>query len=208
MENTMYAGFHCVEVQPPLGLLIPGYYRRRPAEGTADPLHLRAVAFASGDEKAVFFNCEAIGMRANAYDIIKKKIAAACDISEQISLAGKEASGTGNMKLMMNGALTIGTLDGANVEIHESVGDDNMFLFGMKTEEVNSLRSRGYDPMSFYNNNEDIRKILDFISRGINGQNFSDISGTIFDFYSLKGIIVDRFQCSNLVGMLGVKIKE
>ena len=101
------------------------------------------------------------------------------DISEQISLASTEASGTGNMKLMMNGAITIGTLDGANVEIHEAVGDDNMFLFGMKTEEVNSLRSRGYDPMSYYNNNEDIRKVLDFISHGINGQNFSDISGTI-----------------------------
>ena len=108
-----------------------------------------------------------------------EKLMPAADVSEQISLAGKEASGTGNMKLMMNGAITIGTLDGANVEIHESVGDDNMFLFGMRTEEVNSLRSRGYDPMSFYNNNEDIRKVLDFISRGINGQNFSDISGTI-----------------------------
>ncbi len=108
-----------------------------------------------------------------------EKLMPAADVSEQISLAGKEASGTGNMKLMMNGAITIGTLDGANVEIHESVGDDNMFLFGMRTEEVNSLRSRGYDPMSFYNNNEDIRKVLDFISHGINGQNFSDISGTI-----------------------------
>ncbi len=108
-----------------------------------------------------------------------EKLMPAADVSEQISLAGKEASGTGNMKLMMNGAITIGTLDGANVEIHESVGDDNMFLFGMRTEEVNSLRSRGYDPMSYYNNNEDIRKVLDFISRGINGQNFSDISGTI-----------------------------
>ena len=110
---------------------------------------------------------------------LAEKLMPASEISEQISLAGKEASGTGNMKLMMNGAITIGTLDGANVEIHEAVGDDNMFLFGMRTEEVNSLRSRGYDPMSFYNNNEDIRKILDFISRGINGQNFSDISGTI-----------------------------
>ncbi|MBR3809650.1 MAG: glycogen/starch/alpha-glucan phosphorylase [Clostridia bacterium] len=108
-----------------------------------------------------------------------EKLMPAADVSEQISLAGKEASGTGNMKLMMNGAVTIGTLDGANVEIHEAVGDDNMFLFGMKTEEVNSLRSRGYDPMSYYNNNEDIRKVLDFISHGINGQNFSDISGTI-----------------------------
>ena len=108
-----------------------------------------------------------------------EKLMPAADVSEQISLAGKEASGTGNMKLMMNGAITIGTLDGANVEIHEAVGDDNMFLFGMKTEEVNSLRSRGYDPMSYYNNNEDIRKVLDFISHGINSQNFSDISGTI-----------------------------
>ena len=108
-----------------------------------------------------------------------EKLMPAADVSEQISLAGKEAGGTGNMKLMMNGAITIGTLDGANVEIHESVGDDNMFLFGMRTEEVNSLRSRGYDPMNYYNNNEDIRKVLDFISRGINGQNFSDISGTI-----------------------------
>jgi len=108
-----------------------------------------------------------------------EKLMPAADVSEQFSLAGKEASGTGNMKLMMNGAITIGTLDGANVEIHESVGDDNMFLFGMRTEEVNSLRSRGYDPMNYYNNNEDIRKVLDFISRGINGQNFSDISGTI-----------------------------
>ena len=108
-----------------------------------------------------------------------EKLMPAADVSEQISLAGKEASGTGNMKLMMNGAITIGTLDGANVEIHEAVGDDNMFLFGMRTEEVNSLRMRGYDPMSFYNNNEDIRKVLDFISSGINGQNFTDISGTI-----------------------------
>ena len=108
-----------------------------------------------------------------------EKLMPAADVSEQISLAGKEASGTGNMKLMMNGAVTIGTLDGANVEIHESVGDDNMFLFGMRTEEVNTLRSNGYDPMNYYNNNEDIRKVLDFISHGINGQNFSDISGAI-----------------------------
>ena len=104
----------------------------------------------------------------------------AADVSEQISLAGKEASGTGNMKLMMNGALTIGTLDGANVEIHESVGDDNMFLFGMRTEEVNALRNSGYNPMNYYNNNAEIRKVLDFISHGgINGKDFSDISGTI-----------------------------
>ncbi len=104
----------------------------------------------------------------------------AADVSEQISLAGKEASGTGNMKLMMNGALTIGTLDGANVEIHESVGDDNMFLFGMHTDEVNALRKSGYNPQNYYNNNSEIRKVLDFISHGgINGKDFTDISSTI-----------------------------
>jgi starch phosphorylase len=84
------------------------------------------------------------------------------------------------MKLMMNGAITIGTLDGANVEIHESVGDDNMFLFGMHTDEVNALRNSGYNPLNYYNNNPEIRKVLDFISRGgINGKDFSDVSGTI-----------------------------
>ena len=109
-----------------------------------------------------------------------EKLIPASEISEQISLAGKEASGTGNMKLMMNGAITIGTLDGANVEIHESVGDDNMFLFGMHTDEVNALRNSGYNPLNYYNNNPEIRKVLDFISRGgINGKDFSDVSGTI-----------------------------
>ena len=109
-----------------------------------------------------------------------ERLMPAADVSEQISLAGKEASGTGNMKLMMNGALTIGTLDGANVEIHESVGDDNMFLFGMHTEEVNALRKEGYNPLNYYNNNSELRKVLDFISRGgINGKDFTDISSTI-----------------------------
>ncbi len=109
-----------------------------------------------------------------------ERLMPAADVSEQISLAGKEASGTGNMKLMMNGALTIGTLDGANVEIHESVGDENMFLFGMHTEEVNALRKEGYNPINYYNNNPELRKVIDFISHGgINGKDFTDISSTI-----------------------------
>ncbi len=109
-----------------------------------------------------------------------ERLMPAADVSEQISLAGKEASGTGNMKLMMNGALTIGTLDGANVEIHEAVGDDNMFLFGMHADEVAELRKSGYNPQNYYNNNPELRKVLDFITHnGINGKDFSDISGTI-----------------------------
>ena len=109
-----------------------------------------------------------------------ERLMPAADVSEQISLAGKEASGTGNMKLMMNGAITIGTLDGANVEIHEAVGDDNMFLFGMKTPEVNELRNRGYNPQTYYNNNPELRKVIDFILKGgIDGKDFSDIAGTI-----------------------------
>lgn len=103
----------------------------------------------------------------------------AADISEQISLAGTEASGTGNMKLMMNGAITLGTLDGANVEIHEAVGDENIVIFGMTTPEANDLKRSGYVPMNFYNNNAELRGVIDFINRGICGKQFPEIGSTI-----------------------------
>ncbi len=99
----------------------------------------------------------------------------AAEVSEQISLASTEASGTGNMKFMMNGAVTIGTEDGANVEIHSAVGDDNIFIFGMHTPEVNRLRKMGYHPSNYYNNNEELKAALDFIGRGIGGQSFDSI---------------------------------
>ena len=103
----------------------------------------------------------------------------AADISEQISLASTEASGTGNMKLMMNGAVTLGTEDGANVEIHEAVGDDNIIIFGMRTPEVLALQKSGYSPMQHYNNNHELRQALDFIGGGIDGYNFGNIYNTL-----------------------------
>ncbi len=91
----------------------------------------------------------------------------AADLSEQISTAGKEASGTGNMKFSLNGALTIGTLDGANVEMHENIGGDNFFLFGLTTPEVIDLKAKGYQPMDWYHSNPEIKEAIDAIASGI-----------------------------------------
>jgi starch phosphorylase len=88
------------------------------------------------------------------------------DLSEQISTAGTEASGTGNMKLALNGALTIGTDDGANIEIRRNVGDDNIFIFGLKTPEVQALRASGYQPMRYYEANPQLKNVLDAIAGG------------------------------------------
>ena len=113
------------------------------------------------------------------------------EISEQISLAGKEASGTGCMKLMINGALTIGTLDGANVEMLAAAGKDNMYIFGLTSQEVDELWFRGYNANDFYVNNERLKKIVDYLNYGFAGESFSGISR-----YLLSGHgIADPYMC-------------
>ncbi len=116
----------------------------------------------------------------------------AADISEQISLAGKEASGTGNMKFMINGALTVGTLDGANVEMLQECGKDNMFIFGLTTKEVDDLWNRGYNAASFYHHNDRLKRVVDCFNHGFNGENFANI----YDYLIVgRGGISDPYMC-------------
>jgi starch phosphorylase len=105
-----------------------------------------------------------------------EKICPGTDLSEQISTAGKEASGTGNMKFMMNGAITIGTLDGANIEIREEVGDDNFFLFGLTEAEVQALNGN-YNPQSYIDTDEDLRRVMNLLECG----HFNQFEPGIFD---------------------------
>lgn len=124
-----------------------------------------------------------------------QKLIPASEISEQISLAGKEASGTGNMKLMMNGAITIGTLDGANVEISEAVenvGDErNIFIFGLRSGEVEDLWRRGYHSYDYYHSNDRLKRIIEQLNFGFAGQSFKNIS----DYLITKKGIPDPFMC-------------
>ena len=113
------------------------------------------------------------------------------EISEQISLAGKEASGTGCMKLMINGALTIGTLDGANVEMLAAAGDDNMFIFGLTSSEVDELWLRGYNSALYYANNDRLKRIVNYLNVGFAGESFSDIATYLLSGYG----IADPYMC-------------
>lgn len=110
---------------------------------------------------------------------LAEMIMPAAEVSEQISLAGKEASGTGNMKFMINGAITVGTLDGANVEIHQEVGDGNIFLFGMLANEVEELWKKGYHPSHYYQTNPRIKRLIDTLRQGVGGISFGEIADSL-----------------------------
>ena len=121
---------------------------------------------------------------------LAEHIIPASEVSEQISLAGKEASGTGNMKFMINGALTLGTYDGANVEMCECVGRNNMFIFGLNSEQVDNEWKKGYKPIDIYNNNPKAKKVIDLLKKGFAGESFEDIAK-----YLIEGNRPDPYMC-------------
>jgi starch phosphorylase len=122
---------------------------------------------------------------------LAEKIIPASDLSEQISTAGFEASGTGNMKLALNGALTIGTMDGANVELREEVGHENIFIFGLHADEVVKLKKSGYNPREIYEKDEELRRVIDMIASNYFSRNEPGIFKPIvegllnYDYYCL-----------------------
>ena len=154
--------------------------------------------------KLIWFLAEELERNPKTRDVLKivfmeeynvsvaENLIPSADISEQISLAGKEASGTGCMKLMMNGAITLGTLDGANVEIAEACGKDNIYIFGLNTGEVDELWRNGYSSRAFYQSSERLRRVIDRFYSPIGGQDFSHIA----DYLLNSGCgVADPFMC-------------
>ena len=123
---------------------------------------------------------------------LAEKLIPASEISEQISTAGKEASGTGNMKFMMNGALTIGTLDGANVEMHQQLGDENIFLFGLTAQEVVQRKQQGYHPMDYYQQDPVLKRVIDQLSAGFDDHvSYADLATRLL--YGAGGSPADEY---------------
>ena len=145
---------------------------------------------------------------------LAEQIIPAADLSEQISTAGTEASGTGNMKFMLNGALTIGTLDGANIEMREEMGPDNIFIFGMTVDEVEVLKQRGYNAWDYYNRLPELRQCVDQIQSGFfspsNPDQFKDLVDILMhhDRFYLFADFESYIQCQERVNQLYSKANE
>ncbi|XP_015249720.1 PREDICTED: glycogen phosphorylase, liver form [Cyprinodon variegatus] len=139
---------------------------------------------------------------------LAEKVIPATDLSEQISTAGTEASGTGNMKFMLNGALTIGTMDGANVEMAEEAGEENLFIFGMRVEDVAEMDKKGYDAMSYYDKIPELKQVMDQIASGFfspkNPELFKDLTNMLFkhDRFKVFADFEDYIKCQEKVSKL------
>ncbi|MBO4452942.1 MAG: glycogen/starch/alpha-glucan phosphorylase [Clostridia bacterium] len=163
----------------------PGYY-------TAKDI-LRLICYVGAEiekDKAIREKLRVVFLE-NYNVTLAEHLMPAAEISEQISLAGKEASGTGNMKFMISGAVTIGTLDGANVEMAERVGSDNIFIFGHTAPEVDELWHKGYSSAYYYNRNESLKRAIDYLQTGFNGRSFADIANYLIYAHGIP----DPFMC-------------
>ena len=157
------------------GKAAPGYYMAKLIIKL-----INSISDVVNNDKQVGDRLKVIFLRNYAVSNAEKIIPAA-DLSEQISTAGTEASGTGNMKFALNGALTIGTLDGANVEIKEEVGDDNIFIFGLDAAGVTNLKHSGYDPFYYYNNNQELNRVINQIQSGFFSKDNPDLFSPLID---------------------------
>lgn len=169
---------------------------------------ITSVANVINHDKAISEHLKVVFL-ANYRVTLAEQIIPAADLSEQISTAGTEASGTGNMKFALNGALTIGTLDGANIEILEEVGKENIFIFGMTAEEVQALKHRGYNPWEYYQKNPALHRIFDMIGHGYFSSGDRDLFKPILhnlleegDFFCLLADFASYIECQGKVSAL------
>lgn len=185
------------------GKAAPGYYRAK------EIIHLiNAVAHLVNTDRSVGDYLKVVFLP-NYGVSLAEKVFPGSDLSEQISTAGMEASGTGNMKFSLNGALTIGTLDGANIEIMEEVGRENIFIFGHTEEELQNIRCKGYDPKSYYDNDDELKQVLDQIRDGYFSPQHRDMFAPIFnsliyggDSYCLLADYRQYIECQESVSEL------